>query len=174
MGPEPIVGLHDLEEALRSTAAVVTAVRAGHFQEKVSDVLDAAISEGVYPVLAESADVPKPTVATRDIGAVVAQELLSPPRNSEVIDLDSPIYTEREVAEILGRVLGRQLGVVTIPGPGWNDTLVGAGFSPEVAEVLVGLYDADERGLLAPRGDRTVPCDTGLETTLAALVGARA
>lgn len=173
-GTGPIVPLHDLEEALRSTAAVVTAVRAGHFQEKVSDVLEAATSEGIYPVFADSADVPKPTVATRDIGAVVAQALLSPPRRSEVIDLDSPISTEREVAEVLGRVLGRQLEVVTIPAPGWNDALLGAGFSPHVAEVLVGLYDADERGLLAPRGDRMVRCDTDLETTLAALVGAPA
>lgn len=172
-GTGPIVGgLHDLEEALRSTGTVVSAVRPGHFQEKVSDVLDAARYEGIYPVFAESADVPKPTVATRDIGAVVAQVLLAPPRRSEAIDLDSPVYTERQVAEILGRALNRQLEVVTIPKPGWAAALVGAGFSPNLADALVGLYDADERGLLVPRGDRTVRCDTGLETTLARLLGA--
>ena len=49
---------------------------------------------------------------------------------------------------------------------------VGAGFSPNLADVLVGLYDADERGLLVPRGDRTVRCDIALETTLTRLVGA--
>ena len=164
-------GLHDLEEALRSTGTVGSEVRSGHFQEKVSDVLDAARYEGIYPVFA-SGPTSQPTVATRDIGAVVAQVRLAPPRRSEAIDLDSPVYTERQVAEILGRALSRQLEVVTIPKPGWAAALVGAGFSPNFADALVGLYDADDRGLLVPRGDRTVRCDTGLETTLAQLVGA--
>lgn len=169
-GTGPIVALHDLEVALRATPAVVSAVRPGHFQEKVADVLDAARHDGVYPVFGESADVPMPAVATRDIGAVVAQTLQHPPRAHEVIDLHSPVYTEREIAGVLGRLLGRELAVVTIPRAGWYDALVGAGLSASVAEVLVGLYDADERGILQPRGARAVTVRTGIEETLAHLL----
>jgi len=171
-GTGPIWGLHVLEEQLRGTAAVVSVLRSGHFQEKVTDVLDAARHASVYPVFADSADVPKPMLATGDIGRVVAQTLLSPPAASEVVDLDGPAYTERQVAAKLGAALGIQLEVVTIPQPGWVDALVDAGFSPHIAEVLAGLSEAEQCGILTPRGDRTVHCATELDETLAALVGA--
>lgn len=170
-GTGPIVGLHDLEEALRATPATVSAIRSGHFQEKVTDVLAPARDAGIYPVFASSADVPKPMVATRDIGEAVARTLQSPPAGSEVVDLVGPAYTERQVAAVLGAALGRDLEVVTIPQAGWVDALVDAGLPAEVAMELVGLYEADDRGVLVARGDRTVRCTTELETTIAQLVG---
>jgi len=170
-GTGPITGLHHLEEALRATGTVVTAIRSGHFQEKFTDVLDAARHGGIYPVFAASADVPLPMIATRDLGEIAAEVLQSPPPAHEAIDVDGPRYTERQVAELLGAALGRELDVVTIPRAGWVDALVDTGVPQHVAELLFGLYDADERGLLAPRGDRTVRATTGLETTLAHLVG---
>ena len=57
-GTGPITGLHRMEQALRSTGTVLTALRSGHFQEKVADLLPAA-EAGVYPVFAPSADVPR-------------------------------------------------------------------------------------------------------------------
>ena len=170
-GTGPIVGLHWLEEALRATGTVVSAIRSGHFQEKVGDVLDAARHAGIYPVFADSADVPLPQVATRDNGALVAETLQAPRAASEVVDVAGPAYTERQVADLLGAALGRELQVVTIPKEGWEDALVDAGVPRHIAQVMVGLYDADERGLLAPRGDRTVRATTPLEATLAGLVG---
>lgn len=170
-GTGPIVGLYHLEQALRTTGAVISAVRSGHFQEKVSDLLDSARHGGIYPVFAGTADKPIPMVATSDIGEVIAQTLLTPPRANEVIDLVGPAYTERQVATILGSALGYQLEVITLPRPAWTGTLVEAGFSPHIAEVLTGLYDADERGALVPRGDRTVRATTELERTIAGLVG---
>lgn len=171
-GTGPLVALHDLEVALRSTPAVVSAVRPGHFQEKVIDVLDVARHESVYPVFGDSPDVRTPQVATRDVGAVVARTLQSSPRAHEVIDLDSPGYTEREVADVLGQTLGRDLAVVTIPREDRQGALMAAGLSASVAEVLVGLYDADDAGLLVPRGDRTVTVGTDIAETIARLLGA--
>ena len=120
-GTGPIVGgLHDLEEALRSTGTVVSAVRPGHFQEKVSDVLDAARYEGIYPVFAESADVPKPAVVTAYIGAVMAQVLLAPPRRSETIDLDLPgLHRAAGGRDPRPRPQSPARGCHQIPKPGW-------------------------------------------------------
>ncbi|MEU4425427.1 NAD(P)H-binding protein [Actinoplanes sp. NPDC024001] len=165
-GTGPIRWLHHLENRLRATGTRVTALRSPHFQEKVETVLDAATGAGVYPVFGESADVPVPMVATRDIGAAVAAALTSPPATSEVVDLEAPSYTERQVAEALGRVLGRDLTVVTIPRAGWLDTITGTGVPPRLAEELVALYAADEDGLLVPRGDRRQRCTTPIEETL--------
>lgn len=165
-GTGPIRWLHHLENRLRGTGAVVTAIRSPHFQEKVETVLDAATGAGVYPVFAESADVETPMVATRDIGAVAARALLRPPSSSEVVDLDGPRYTERAVAAKLADVLGRPLEVVTIPRPQWGAVLRDAGLPPLLAEELVGLYDAERLGLLEPRGDRRLDCTTGIDRTL--------
>jgi uncharacterized protein YbjT (DUF2867 family) len=173
-GTGPIIGLHELEERLRETGVVLSAIRCTHFQEKVADVLGPARETGVYPVFGESADVPIAMVATRDIGALVAETLLSPPPASEVIDLEGPAYTERQVAEKLSAALGKPLQVVTIPQPGWVDAMVEAGFSRHIAEVLAGLYEAGERGILQPRGDRQRQGRTEIDETIRDLVQAGA
>jgi uncharacterized protein YbjT (DUF2867 family) len=169
-GTGPIRWLHHLENRLRATGAVVTAIRAPHFQEKVEDVLGAATGTGVYPVFADSADEPIPMVATRDIGAAVAAALTEPPAASEVISLDAPAYTERQVAELLGELLGRELQVVTVPQPAWLDSMQQAGIPPMLATELVALHDAGNRGLLTPSGDRSLRCETELRETLQAVV----
>lgn len=104
--------------------------------------------------------------ATRDIAAVAVEELLAGPRGTEVVDIAGPSYTEREVAEALGRALGRELQVVTIPEPGWAGAMKDAGFAPNVAESLAELYRADAQGQLGPRGDRSVQVSTDLSTTI--------
>lgn len=165
-GTGPIRGLHLMEQALRGSGTTLTALRSGHFQEKFTDVLESARHEGVYPVFASSADVPLPMVATEDIAQVAVEELLAGPRHSESVDLVGPAYTEREVAEALGGVLGRRLEVVTIPEAGWAGALGDAGFAPHIARSLAELYAADEQGLLRPRGDRSVRVSTELPVTI--------
>lgn len=165
-GTGPIAGLHRMEQALRRTGTTLTALRPGHFQEKVGDVLEPARHEGVYPVFSSTADAPVPMNATRDIAAVAVEELLAGPRGTEVVDIVGPSYTEREVAEALGRALGRELQVVTIPEPGWAGAMQDAGFAPNIAESLAELYRADAQGQLGPRGDRSVQVSTELSTTI--------
>ncbi|UBU18083.1 NAD(P)H-binding protein [Nonomuraea gerenzanensis] len=169
-GTGPIRWLHHLEHRLRETGVLLTAVRSGHFQEKVEAALDAARGAGVYPVFGDSADTPAPMIATHDVGKVAADALLTPPARSEVIDLDSPSYTERQVAEELGAVLGRPLQVITIPQAQWIPSMVEAGVPPQLARELAGMYEAVERGLLQPAGDRRIACPTEIGETLRRLV----
>ena len=170
-GTGPIRWLHHLEHRLSGTGAVVSALRSPHFQEKVADVLPAATGAGVYPVFGESADIPTPMAATRDVGVAAAELLLSAPGTSQVIDLEAPAYTERDVAEMLGTVLGRPLQVVTIPRAGWLDALADAGVPPLLAAALAELFDAEQRGLLQPRGDLRMRATTPLLDTLRDVVG---
>jgi uncharacterized protein YbjT (DUF2867 family) len=169
-GTGPIAGLHLMEQALAQTDTTLTALRPGHFQEKVGDVLEPARHEGIYPVFSSTADAPVPMNATRDIAAVAVREFLAGPTRSEVVDIVGPSYTEREVAEALGRALGRELQVVTIPEPGWRGALMDAGFAPNIAESLAELYRADEQGQLGPRGDRSVPATTELAATIGSML----
>ncbi|WP_430782741.1 NmrA family NAD(P)-binding protein [Actinoplanes sp. G11-F43] len=169
-GTGPVRWLHHFENLLRDTGARVTAIRSPHFQEKVEEVLAPATGAGIYPVFGASADVPVPMVATRDIGAAVAQALLHPPAGDEVVDLTAPEYTERQVAEALGAVLGRKLEVVTVPREAWIPTWVDAGMPPGLAAELVELYEATERGVLVPRGDRSHHATTRIDETLSGLI----
>ncbi|TDE14937.1 NAD(P)H-binding protein [Jiangella asiatica] len=169
-GTGPVRWLHHLEDRLRATGTVLTAIRSSHFQEKVEDVLGAAIDAGIYPVFGDVADMPTPLIATRDVGAVAAQSLLAPPSASEVVDLDGPHYTERQVAEKLGALLGTELRVVTIPRLGWISALTDAGLPAPLAAEIAELHLAGERGLLRPRGDRTRRCTTEIDQTLRDLV----
>lgn len=172
VGTGPVAGLHMLEEGLRDTGAILTALRSGHFQEKVADVLELARATGQYPVFASSADVRRPMTATADLGAQVAHSLRHPPAHSEVVDVLGPWYSEREVAALLGDALGRALDVIPVPESEWRSALEGAGFSPYIAESLAELYRADEQGHLEPRGDRSVTVSTDLSATIALLLAA--
>lgn len=165
-GTGPIRWLHQLEQELLGTGVVLSAIRSWHFQEKVEEILPAVLGEGVYPVFGASADVPTPMIATADIGVAVAEALLAPPAASEVVDLEGPAYTEREVAAELARLLERQVQVVTIPEPGWVDALVGAGLPAQLAQEIAALHGAGQRGLLQSRGDRRHRCTTPMEPTL--------
>lgn len=165
-GTGPIRWLHHLEQGLRTTDARVSVLRPPHFQEKVETVLGAVMGAGLYPVLADSADVPTPMVATVDIGALAAELLLAPPARSEVIDLDPPSYTERDVAAALADVLGTPVEVVTVPRDGWLDALTGGGVPQSLAQELCALYEAEQQGLLRPIGDRSIRCTTPLIETL--------
>ncbi|MFC7037643.1 NAD(P)H-binding protein [Nonomuraea rubra] len=169
-GTGPVRWLHHLENLLRETGVLLTAVRSGHFQEKAEAVLDAARGAGVYPVFGDSADTPLPMIATRDVGRVAAEALLSSLTGGEVIDLLAPAYTERQVAESLAAVLGRPLQVVTIPQSQWVDTMVEAGLPPQLARELADMYAAVDRGLLQPAGDRRLTCPTDIGETLRRLV----
>jgi uncharacterized protein YbjT (DUF2867 family) len=165
-GTGPIRWLHHLENRLRQTDVLLTAVRSCHFQEKVEEVLGAALGAGIYPVFGDTADVPVPMIATRDVGGAVADALLQPPSASEVIDLAGPEYTERKVAVELATAIGTPLQVVTVPRTGWIDAMVDAGLPEPFAHELAALYDAGERGLLQPRGDRLRTYATPIDETL--------
>ena len=168
-GPRILRWLHALEDGLRSTAAVVTAVRSTHFQEKVGEVLPAAHA-GLYPVFGDDLDTPVPLVATSDVGATVAAALLAPPPSNEVIDVLGPAYSERELAAVLGEAVGRTLTIAPCPRSAWEQALTDAGLSAEAAELVAELYDAAHDGLLRPVGDRQVVGDTPVEKTLEQLL----
>ena len=166
-GPRILRWLHALEEGLRSASAVVSTVRCTHFQEKVAEVL-AARGTGVYPVFGDDLDTPVPLVATGDVGATVAANLLAPPASNEVADVLGPAYSERELAAVLGDALGRALTITPCPRPAWERALTDAGLSAEAADLVAELYDA--HGPLRPVGDRQVVGDTPVEKTLERLL----
>jgi uncharacterized protein YbjT (DUF2867 family) len=170
-GTGPIKGLHYLEEKLRGTGVVLSAIRAGYFQENVGQVLGAARAQGIYPNFGAPHDAPMPMIATKDIGALAAELLMQKPGKSEVVDLHGPAYTVNQVVEKLGAALGKKLQIVDIPEPGWIPAMTQAGMPEHVAEVYAEMYRGFGSGSIKPKGDRMVQGKATLDDTIKKLVG---
>ena len=170
-GNGPIKGLFHAEAALRASGTKLTAVRAGYFQENIANNLGAAKGAGIYPNFTPDADYPMPMIATKDIGELAAKLLLKPSEKGEVVDLQGPSYSTRQMAEKLGAALGKTLQVVDIPEPGWVPAMTQAGLPQGVAEAFAEMYAGFGSGKIAPKGERLVHGAGTLDDTIKALVG---
>ena len=167
----PIKGLHYAENKLRETGTKLVAVRSGYFQENIGGAIAVAKQAGIYPNFLPSADVAAPQVASQDVGHVVAELMKSPPARSEVVDLVGPAYSARQLADKLGKLVGKALPVVDIPAVGHVAALKQAGVPADVAEAFAEMYAGFAAGLLRPKGDRTIQVTTPIDEILPALVG---
>jgi uncharacterized protein YbjT (DUF2867 family) len=165
-GNGPAKDLHYCERQLAIHAKQVTLLRACYFQENASGVIATALHAGIYPNFLASADAPIPMIATRDIGRFAARALLNPPQRTETIDLFGPSYTIRQVAQVLGRVLGKDLEVVDIPPARQSDALVEAGIPRPVADAVAEMFAAFNAGLITPQGNRRLVGATTIEETI--------
>ena len=170
-GNGPGRGLHYLEDALRATGTRLTTVRACWLQENIGAVLQPAMQAGVYPNFMPSADAVFPTIATRDVGHIVASLLRAPGEDSEVVDVFGPAYSVRDLSDALGRALHRDLQIVDIPAAGHVDALTQAGLSPSFAEAVAELYECLAAGRLRPMGDRMMAGRTSIDEVLTGLLG---
>lgn len=164
----PIKGLHYLETALRETSTKLVAIRSGYFIENIENSLTPAKTMGIFPNFTPSRDYAMPMVATRDIGKLAAQTLVSPPARPEVIDLTGPAYSINQLADKLGKKVGKTLNIVDIPPQGHVDALTQAGLPRSVAEAFAEMYAGFAAGKLVPHGDRIVTGTTTLDEVLAA------
>jgi uncharacterized protein YbjT (DUF2867 family) len=167
----PIKSLHYAENKFRETGTKLVAVRAGSFQENIAGAIAAARNAGIFPNFLPSADILSPQVATQDIGHTIAKALHSPPARSEVVDLVGPAYSSRQLAEKVGKLLGKTLSVVDIPAAGHLAALQQAGVPPDVAAAFTEMYAGFSAGLLSPKGDRMIQATTTIDEILPALVG---
>jgi uncharacterized protein YbjT (DUF2867 family) len=174
-GNGPAKDLHYAEAGLRATGAKLTVISACYLQENVLAALPAARHEGIYPSFFPSVEVAFPTVATRDVGRLAARCLLEPPAKDEIIDLQGPLYSTRQMAEALGRSLGRDLRVVDIPAAAHVEALGKAGLPPEVAAAFAELFGFlaafMASGRSSVRGERTERGTTTLDEMLRAALG---
>jgi uncharacterized protein YbjT (DUF2867 family) len=167
----PIKSLHYAENKFRETGTRLVAVRAGSFQENIAGAVAAAKNAGIFPNFLPSADLPTPQVASQDVGHAIAKVLESAPARSEVVDLIGPAYSSRQLAEKLGKLLGKTLPIVDIPAAGHVAALQQAGVPPDVAAAFAEMYAGFSAGLLTPKGDRSIQGTTTIDEILPALVG---
>jgi uncharacterized protein YbjT (DUF2867 family) len=168
-GTGPIAGLHYLEEGLKASGARYTIIRAGSFQENIAQSLGAAKNAGIYPNLLPSQDAPLPMIATRDIGQLAAESLLGDGK-SEIVDIQGPSYSVKQLADKLGRALGKTLNIVDVPQANWVGALTQGGVPPAWAASFAEMYGALLEGKIQPKGDRLVQGKSEIDDVIKRLV----
>jgi uncharacterized protein YbjT (DUF2867 family) len=169
-GTGVLVGLYHFENALRKAGSNVTAIRATALQENIASAFRPAETAGIYANFYPSEDFTLSMVATRDVGVLAAKLLIDPPASSQVIDLEGPRYSARQITDKLSALFGKSLRIVSIPPPGHVEALMRAGIPKVGAEGLAEMMAAVVSGLIAPRGDRLERGGTPLDETLASLI----
>ncbi|KMO94018.1 NAD(P)H-binding protein [Streptomyces roseus] len=100
-------------------------------------------------------DLKSPFVATADIAATAARLLLDDTWRGpgEVACLGPEDLSPREMAQIVSEVLGTGIDYRRIPGAALKERMTGSGMSEAMAQGMVDMFDAKNRGLdnAAPR-----------------------
>jgi uncharacterized protein YbjT (DUF2867 family) len=163
-GTGPIVGLHAQEARLATLKGVsILNLRPGYFYENHLAAIGTIRALDAYADLIDP-NVPVPSVATADIAAVAARELVAAPpgTGTRVLHLHGPrLYTPVEAAEILGAAIGRpDLRYVKGDAAQAKAAMTQHGISPAMADLFA------EMSAAFGRADFTATLEAGpTETT---------
>lgn len=122
-GTGNILTTHKLEQAFGNVNIPVTFIRAGSFMENWNSVLETAKIQGVLPGFFQPLDRKLPQVATADIGRVAAEAMQEKTVGVEIKELAGFWTSPEETAEIVGKVLGKEVKAVSIPEEQWDNIL---------------------------------------------------
>jgi uncharacterized protein YbjT (DUF2867 family) len=139
-GTGPIEGLHAQEKRLDALPGLdLLHLRPGSFMENLLPLAPVAAAHGVLPGM-EAPDVPIPMVATADIAAVAARELVRPAHRGALL-LHGPRHvTMREAAVAFAAAAGRPgLQYVQSPPAEVKAALRAQGFSADAANQIEAL-----------------------------------
>ena len=152
-GTGPIVTAHNMEETLRKTKTPVTFLRAAYFMENVLNYAHPIKGDGVLPVFGGGEAYPFPMVATRDIGRVAAEALLSPVAQTRVIELSGPAeYSLENAASEASKIVGKPVKATPLPIDALVPALVQLGFSEDVAKLYREMTEAFGSGKVGFEG----------------------
>lgn len=139
---------HGFEERLRQLDMPKVFLRSAEHMEGWRGLIPVAAASGVLPSFHLQVDKPFPTVSAQDVGRMAADLLLHPgvAPGEQIVHAEGPRrYAATDVAAALGQLLGRTVTAQAIPRAQWMQKL-GRIVSESTARLLVGIYDAHDRG----------------------------
>lgn len=143
-----ITSTHLMEEALGGFPFPTAFVRAGSFLENYLGGLGGAAATGVYYSFFQPVDRPFPMIATADIGAEVARLLMTGWEGKKVVEIGSPV-SANELADAMGRALGKPVTAQAIPRERWAATLESFGLPPGRTNLYEEMMDGCNSGWIA-------------------------
>ena len=155
-GTGPIVITHHAEMTLPKAAGTkFTFVRAAYFMENVLNFAQAIKNDGMIPVFGGGEGHPFAMIATRDIGEVAADALLSPSQVHQWIELSGPKeYSFNDAAAEASAILGRPVKATPLPIDAMAPTMMQFGVSANVAGLYREMTEALGTGLVRFEGSK--------------------
>ena len=154
----PIVGLHNMEEKLNRISSLnVLHLRPANFMENLLLSIDGIRMMNALPGAAP-ADVPSPTIATKDIGNYAASRLAARDFSGHSTQelLGPRDLTMRDCAAIIGRAIGKpHLAYVQMPLSLLESALTSMGMPKSSAALVLEMWTAGNDGLLTPQEPRS-------------------
>jgi uncharacterized protein YbjT (DUF2867 family) len=160
-GCGPVSPLLVIEKAFEAAVPHTVALRPGFFMENVLRSLGTLASEGaIYSPV--PGNVPVPQVSTSDIAAMAAQELLDGKwTGHRVRGVHGPRdVSQDQVAEILGKALGRPVKYVQVTVEQARQGMVAQGFPAFAADLFCEMYTAILSGRMVPAESRSAETTT--------------
>ena len=119
-----------LEQALADLPAAVTFLRAAWFVENVAWDIEGARATGAMPSFLQPADRAISMVATADVAHAAATLLQEPFEGHRVVELEGPVsVSPRDLADALGKALGRDVVAQPVPRADWEALFRAQGMS---------------------------------------------
>ena len=152
-GTGVIQSLREVEQLIDETEANIVHLRASYFMENylfsLPDIQGA--SEVYLPV---EGSVARPMIASVDIAVQTANLLCDPEwTGRELREIVGPKYvTFDRAAEIIGEVLEKPVKHVNVPADRARTWMLEMGWSENSADLMLEMYAAMEKGLVAPEG----------------------
>jgi uncharacterized protein YbjT (DUF2867 family) len=155
-GTGPIVITHHAEMTLPKAAGTqFTFVRAAYFMENVLNFAQAIKNDGMIPVFGGGEGHPFAMIATRDIGEVAADALLSPSQVHQWIELSGPKeYSFNDAAAEASAILGRPVKATPLPIDAMAPTMMQFGVSANVAGLYREMTEAFGAGVVRFEGSK--------------------
>ena len=147
-GTGPIRAVHYGEEKLASVVKHLTILRPPSFMENWAPVIGAAKGQGVLPTFLAPV-VKIPTMSTRDIGRIGAEQLLADGQGRTVVELAGPEdYSPDQAAAALSIILGKTVTTQQAPLSAVVPTYMSFGFSQEAAALFEEMYGGFAKGAI--------------------------
>ena len=160
-GVGPINGLFDSEQILKDAAPSVTFLRPTYFMENFF-MAQAGIRQAGSIFLPVSGKTTLPMIATKDIADAACHALLDTESTGvRIVPLHGPRdYSFDEAAEIIGKAVGKEVKHVSITPEQTRDALISMGLTEGVADTMVEMYTAMDKGILVDEDPRSAESTT--------------
>jgi NAD(P)H dehydrogenase (quinone) len=136
------------EERLRLLSMNKVILRSAEHMEGWAAFLPVATASGVLPSLHHPVARMFPTISAPELGRLSAELLLRVEEwtGERILHAEGPRrYSAADVAAALGELLGRPIAAQALPREQWRESL-GRVVSPSACQLLIDLYDAQNRG----------------------------
>lgn len=165
-GTGPVAPMQEIEQLFAEQVPNTVSLRAGFFMENFFRSLDTLAQDGVI-YQPSPASKPYPLVATRDIAAVAAEELLDASwAGHRIRGVHGPAHLSYEqAAAILSETLGRPIKYVQVSVDQARQGMRGAGLPDFLTDIFIEMYQAIVDGRMDPAEPRTA--ETTTPTSLA-------